>query len=123
MSNDWIKGIGLTLQGKFERDGELTVYHMSTDELEKVKRGEIAVVGTTTYSYSPNGSGRVHDYALVNMDFVKSVDIFYDTEDDYQMSQTFHFKDGSSRFGMSRDHDEVALWESNGVKITKSYGY
>lgn len=61
MANGWIKEIGLTLQGEFKRDGELTVYH--------------------------------------------------------------NFKDGSSRFGMSRDHDEVALWESNGVKITKSYGY
>lgn len=118
-----VKGIGMELKGEFKKDGDLTIYHMSEEELEKANNGKIAVVGTTTYICGPNGSSKKHDYAIVDMNFVESVDIFYDTEDDYSMNQTFNFKDGSSRFGMSRDHDEVAKWESNGVKINKSYGW
>lgn len=118
-----LKGIGLQLQGKFKQDGDLTIYQMSEEELRKANNGEIAIVGTTIYSSGPNGSSKTHDYVIVNMNFVDRVDIFYDVEDDYSMNQTFHFKDGSSRFGISRDHDEVALWESNGVKINKNYGW
>lgn len=118
-----IKGIGMELQGEFIEKNGLTIYHMSKEELKRANNGEIAVVGTTIYSSGPNGSSKTHDYAIVDMDFVEKVDIFYDIEDDYSMNQTFHFKDGSSRFGMSRDHKEVELWEQKGIPINKSYGW
>lgn len=118
-----LKGIGLKLQGTFKQEDGLTIYYMSEEELKRTNNGEIAVVGTTIYSSGPNGSYKEHDYAIVDMSFVESIDIFYDTEDDYSMSQTFHFKDGSSRFGMSRDHKEVKLWEQKGIPINKSYGW
>ena len=115
-----IKTIGLTLQGEYDENG---VYHMTPKEIEAEKNGEIAVVGTTTYTHGPNGSYRHHEYTIVNMKMAINIDIFYDIEDDYMMDQTIKFNNGESVYGRSRNHKEVELWESMGIPINKSYGY
>ena len=121
-----MKAIGLELKGKstFDENGCET-YYPSEEEKEQMLQGKIAVVGTTTYHYNfgKGEAAREHDYTIVNMDTVSKISIFYDTEDDYMMSQTFHLKSGSTLFGMSRNHEEVEKWESLGIPISKGYGW
>ena len=118
-----MKVIGLELQGKMTVKDDLTTYYMTEEEIKKMNNGEIAVVGTVTYEYGPNGSSKTHKNTIVNMNLVKEIDIFYDIEDDNMMSQTLLLKDGSTIFGKSRNHEEVSKWEARGIKINKSYGY
>ena len=119
-----IKSIGIELQGEFTKENELTLYHMTEEEIEMNKAGKISVVGTTTYHFNPNGNSyKEHNYAILNMELVKKVEIFYDTEDDYNMHQKFLLKNGRAIFGMSRDHKEVEQWENLVIPIEKSYGY
>lgn len=119
-----IKTIGVKLKGAWERSGGLTTYYMTEEEISQRNSGKIAIVGVVIYEYNSDGSAtKTHENTIINMDFVKKVDIFYDIEDDYMMNQTFELKDGSTVFGKSRDHDEVKKWEKNGVMIIKSYGY
>lgn len=118
-----INVIGLELKGNWTQDGSLTTYQMTEEEINKMNNGEIAVVGTVTYEYGPNGSSRTHENTIVNMNLVKEIDIFYDIEDDNMMSQTLLLEDGSTVFGRSRNHEEVEKWEARGIKISKSYGY
>lgn len=114
-----IKTIDHTLQGWYEKRNGSEVYHMSKEELKLEEQGKLAIVGSTIY-----GNGyRYHEYTIISMKNVVKIDIFYDVEDDYSMAQTIHFKDGTSLWGISRNHKEVELWEKNGVKINKSYGY
>lgn len=120
-----MKAIGLKLEGKTIKENECELYYMSQNEVEKQKKGEIAVIGTTIYHYNDpeKGNYKEHNYTIINMNCVEKISIFYDTEDDYMMSQTFHLKNGSSLFGMSRNHEEVEKWESLGIPISKGYGW
>ena len=119
----WINVIGLKLQGEWENEDGLTVYHMSQEEMDRRAEGTLAVIGTTTYVSGPKGSYKQHDYTIVDMTQAVSIDIFYDIEDDYSMDQTITFANGEKVYGCSRNHEEVERWEKLGIPITKSYGY
>lgn len=118
-----INFIGIVPQGRIEKDGDMETYYMSEEEVQLQSEGKIAVIGTTTYVYGPKGSYAQHEYSMVDMTKAISVDIFYDTEDDYMMDQTIKFNNGESIYGRSRNHEEVKKWEALGIPITKSYGY
>ena len=118
-----IEGIGIELKGKHVKQGTMSTYHMTDEEINLEKQGKIAVVGTTTYVMSPGCSYKEHKYSILNMNIVKKVDIHYDTEDEMMMSQTFTLKNGETIFSRSRNHDEVKRWKENGVQIDESYGY
>lgn len=114
-----VEGIGIELKGEYVG----IAYHMTNEEIEKEKQGDIAVIGSTTYVYKNGEEYREYNYDILNMNIVENIDIFYDTEDDYKMDQTFHLKDGSTLYSVSRNHEEVKLWEQKGIPITKSYGW
>ena len=119
-----IRAIGLTLQGVFEQDEQLTKYYMTKEEKEKEKNGDITVVGTTTYVTGKNGEYKIHESIILSMSEVERIHIDYDPEDDYIMDQHFYLKNGEKLYGRSRDHEEVKLWESKGIPITKdTYKY
>lgn len=120
-----IKGIGIKLKGKFIKKGTLTEYYPTEEELEELKKGKLAVIGATTQTFNSKDGSLIkeHEYNIVNMDEVEKVDIFYDIEDDYMMDQTLYLKNGKTLWGMSRDHEEVAKWEKNGIEIKKGYGW
>lgn len=118
-----IETYGIELKGHFEENR----YIMTDEEKEMQEKGELSVFQTVTHTYNfAKGyhKEKVSDPIIINMKTeADHIDIFYDIEDDYAMSQTVYLKNGEKVWTRSRDHERVSNWEKLGIKIDKSYGY